>query len=210
MPKNRKNKRKRSYNKKINIICEGAKDKSESAYFKALIRDCRFDTNSVHVEVVDTEINTGLELVKVAKSLLKKDKKFQDIDEYWVVYDKDKYTKHPQTFDQAYGNGINIAFSSICFEVWILLHYEFTTKPFEKWDELIHYMKKEKGFINYEKGNISTYQKTKSKLQNAINNAKKMNKIIQEGHPNSKIYELNPYTDIYKLIEKIKSLGENS
>lgn len=210
MPKNRKNKRKRTYNKKINIICEGAKNKSESAYFKALIRDCRFDTNSVHIEVLDTEINTGLELVKVAKTLLKKNKKFQDIDEYWVVYDKDKYTKHPHTFDEAYKSGINIAFSSICFEVWILLHYEFTTRPFEKGDDLIHYMKKEKKYINYEKANASTYQTTKFKIETAIRNAKKMNKIIKEGHPSSKIYELNPYTDIYKLIEKIKSLDETS
>lgn len=143
MAKNRK-KRKRKFKKIINIFCEGAKNKSENAYLKALICDYNIDGNNIKVEVVDIKKNTGIELVKAAKALAKEEKKYKDIDEYWVVYDKDRYTKHPETFDEAYKNGIKITFSSICFEMWILLHFEYTTKAFNNSDEIIHYLVKEK------------------------------------------------------------------
>ena len=55
MPQKRKQAGSRKIEKRLFIICEGAKDKSESAYFKALIRDCSFRGKRVKVKVIDTK-----------------------------------------------------------------------------------------------------------------------------------------------------------
>ena len=56
MAKNRK-KNRRSFNKKINIFCEGEKNKSENSYLNALICDFNLDTNKINVEVVEIKKN---------------------------------------------------------------------------------------------------------------------------------------------------------
>ena len=202
MPKKRNKAGTRKVNKKIIIVCEGAKDKSESAYFKELKRCCFFASNEIEVIIQDTETNTGKELVKIANSY--RDKIYKDIDEAWVVYDKDGYSKHAETFDYAKHHNVKIAFSSISFETWILLHFGYTTRAFDKSENIISYLKHTYNF-DYYKSDYDTFNKIKDKTETAIANAKKVNKFIMEGYPNSKIYELNPYTDVYKLIEELLS-----
>ena len=57
-------------------------------------------------------------------------------DEVWAVYDKDGHPKHKEAYDLALlkiGDKIvNIAFSSISFEYWILLHFEENATAFER------------------------------------------------------------------------------
>lgn len=89
MPKPRPKSGSRSVQWRLLIVCEGAKDKSESAYFKALIKDHRNPDNRIEVRVVDTKKNTARELVREAKKL-KETKR----DQVWAVFDKDGYTLH--------------------------------------------------------------------------------------------------------------------
>jgi len=49
MPKKRNKPGTRKVNKKIIIVCEGAEDKSESAYFKELKKYCFFASNEIEV-----------------------------------------------------------------------------------------------------------------------------------------------------------------
>ncbi|WP_222597001.1 RloB family protein [Chitinophaga pinensis] len=57
-------------------------------------------------------------------------------DEAWAVFDKDQHPEHAEAFDLAgqsvNGNLVQIAFSSVSFETWILLHHEFCTTAFRK------------------------------------------------------------------------------
>ncbi len=55
MPKPRKQSGSRKLQHRMYILCEGMKNKSESAYFKALIRECKFVSNKIDVKVIDTE-----------------------------------------------------------------------------------------------------------------------------------------------------------
>ena len=204
MPKKRKKPGTRYFEKRLFILCEGKADKSESAYFKSLIKSCRLAGKRVEVTVVDTDKNTGRELAKEAKKI----KEFPN-DIVWIVYDKNGYTKHPETFNIAKQNGISIGFSSISFEYWILLHYEFTSRSFNKSEDIIKYLKN-KNYINYEKGSINIYSQTKNLLQTAILNAIKIQKYQISGNPNgTPIYDLNPYTNLNELIEKIKKFEIN-
>ncbi|MBN2739063.1 MAG: RloB domain-containing protein [Spirochaetales bacterium] len=204
MPKPRKKSGSRSIEKRLFIVCEGSKDKSESAYFKSLIKCCHFAGDKVEVRVIDTRKNTGRELVKMAKKI----KEFP-FDEAWVVYDRDGYTLHAETFSLAKDNKINIAFSAISFEIWILLHFEFTTHVFQKSDEVIKYIKS-KNYMNYEKSRTDVYSELKNKLKNAIKNAKKMQNHQIDGNPHgTPIYNMNPYTNIDQLINAIYELQED-
>ncbi|HCK23588.1 MAG TPA: hypothetical protein DHW31_02210 [Bacteroides graminisolvens] len=58
-------------------------------------------------------------------------------DEVWVIFDKDGHPKTEEAFVKAAGTvvndkKINIAFSSRCFEYYLLLHFEFIYKAFDK------------------------------------------------------------------------------
>ena len=58
------------------------------------------------------------------------------IDEVWTVFDKDRHPKIKEAFEAAEekvnGKCVNIAFSSICFEYFLLIHFEKIYKVFEK------------------------------------------------------------------------------
>lgn len=50
-----------------------------------------------------------------------------EIDEFWCVFDVEWPRNHPrlrEAVQQARGNGINLAISNPCFELWLILHFE--------------------------------------------------------------------------------------
>lgn len=201
MPKKRKKPGTRKIQKRLFIICEGMADKSESAYFKSLLKDCNFVGDKVVVKVKDTNKNTGKELVREA--IKAKEFKFDDA---WVVYDMDGYTKHAETFSLANNKNIKIAFSAISFEYWILLHFEYTTKSFSKSEEIIKHLKTKK-YIDYSKGDKSIYCQIKCNLEESIARAQNIRKSqLSSVSSNTPIYKINPYTNIDELINEILSL----
>lgn len=75
---------------------------------------------------------TPASYVKEARDGLKED----TFSEAWAVFDKDGHPAHEQAFALARetinGKPVRIAFSSIAFEHWILLHFEKNTTAFVK------------------------------------------------------------------------------
>ena len=123
----------------------------------------------------------------------------------WAVFDHDGYAKHAEAFSRARENDIKIAFSSICFEYWILLHYKKTTRAFSRCGDLIRLLSEETGTI-YKKNDIGLYDRTKDLIPIAMRNAKDCRKIVAEGsRAGTPIHELNPYTDIDILIEALEN-----
>ena len=202
MPKKRKQPGTRKFEKCIFILCEGEDKHSEYAYFTSLLKDYPIKGNRVKIEIVPTEKNTGKELVLEASKKIQS--KFKNIDEAWVVYDQDGYTKHAETFDLAKNLGIHIAFSATSFEYWILLHFEYTTTYFSKSEDIISYLKK-KNYINYAKNSKDIYEKTLNNLEIAITNAQRLRKDKEKTDYNIPIYSMNPYTDIDILISCIQN-----
>lgn len=201
MPKHRgQAKNIRSYKKALFIVCEG--EETEPNYFEQFIAGCNFRGKPVRVQVVETEENTAKELVKRAKEL-----KEIPTDEVWAVFDKDGYTKHAEAFNMALGNQIKIAFSSISFEYWILLHFEYTTRPFRKADDVIKYIEKKGYFDKYDKGDKGIYQKVKDNVMIAFERAKRVRSYQDAANPGEKIYRLNPYTNVDELMEAVNELS---
>lgn len=201
MPKPRKPQGSRKIEARMIIICEGEKNHSEHAYIEGFIKTLNINNKKIVFD--HTKYNTGKELVCKAKELCE----FKG-DKLWVVYDKDGYTKHPETFDMAKANSINIAFSSISFEYWILIHFSngYTTRVFEKSDDIISYMKNNCDYI-YKKNDRNMYKdiSKKGSLGQAESNAEKIQKYQLIASPGVPIYKLNPYTDMDKLTKDIKN-----
>ncbi|MGE4539287.1 MAG: RloB family protein [Desulfovibrio sp.] len=197
---------KRKPKPRILILCEG--EKTEPLYFKALKGDPAYkNLSSIDIIVSDTKPNTAKELVNLAIKL-KKEASKQDnpLFEIWVIIDKDGYTKHAEAFDLALKNTINIAFSSICFEYWILLHFLYTTKQFANCDEVINFLSKN-GVPNYKK-NLNIYDLIKTKKCSAIAHAKKLRGALPDLHTGTLPYKLNPYTNIDALVCRLIHFGE--
>ncbi len=53
----------------------------------------------------------------------------------WAVFDKDGHVAHEKAWEYATENGVNIAFSSVSFEHWLLLHFEYNSTAFAKSDD---------------------------------------------------------------------------
>ncbi len=200
----RRSGKKRKLKKTLFIVCEGKN--TEPIYFAGLIEDVRRQTQDYTYEVIiyDTPKNDPLGLVNEAKTLLEDSKN----DEAWTVFDKDGYTKHEKAFELARKEApkINIAFSSISFEHWILLHYERNFESFTKSKEIITHLRENNLFTNYSKRQkLNLYAKLRKRTFRAIENAAwlrfKQSKEIAKH--SKKIYEINPYTNVDKLVRKL-------
>ncbi len=190
-------------NKYIRILCEG--EKTEPNYFRGIIKANRIRG----ARVVKPKDNSPLGIVKAAKEEIKIAKKSKipasEI-EVWVVFDKDQHAKLPDAFQMARDNGIKVAFSNVCFEFWVLLHYEKSTKPFSNCDEIIKYIRTNHD-ADYLKKN-DHYERLYDKIEAAITNNKwLLNKHwIYELEKGTAIYDLNPYTDVYYLVSFLRNL----
>lgn len=194
MPKDRNRKRNtRKVKKRLFILCEG--EKTEYNYFTELVRSKNVRGRPITLKVVTTKRNTARELVEEAIKSRELPK-----DEAWAVFDKNGYTKHAEAFNKARSNDIKIAFSSISFEFWILIHFEYTTRTFHKSNEIIKYLKR---YFDYKKNDDKIYEYLKIKTKVAEKHAKKVRKFQKETNPGHKIYRLNPYTNVDELINSI-------
>ncbi|MEZ2279831.1 MAG: RloB family protein [Microcoleus sp.] len=199
----------------IYIVCEGTN--TERIYFEEIAQQNDvFEKYAIKVypseedqikaskkegESIKTD---AVNLVKLAKQEIK------NYDEVWAVFDKDGYTRHEEAFFDAQKHGIKLAFSSIAFEHWILLHYEQNRTDFPKSQNVIDHLEEAGYFTGYsKKADISIYSRLKNLTKTAIENAAWLRMEIANNLAacDDKIYELNPYTTVDDLVRKL--LGFN-
>lgn len=119
----------------IKIYCEGA---TEENYINDWRKEFREKTI---VTFVDTPHTSSLEIVQSAVDDRKCDLvdskrgKGSAYDEYWCIFDVDddhKNGKLARALDLARGNGVHVALSHPCLEIWFLIHFEYFVKPEER------------------------------------------------------------------------------
>jgi len=187
----------------IRILCEG--DKTEPNYFRGLIKSKQLQG----ARIVKPKDNSPLGVVRAAKRevAIAKSAKIPKADQIiWAGIDKDQHANLANAIKMAEDNNIKIAFSNVCFEFWVLLHFEKCTKPFRNCDEIIKYIRK-----NYDSDylkNNDHFERLKDKIEIAITN----NKWLIETHWNFEIkngtplYDINPYTDVFHLVKLLQEL----
>jgi hypothetical protein len=204
MPKPRENKQKKVA-PALRIYCEGAK--TEPYYIKGYINTFHSNARSIII-VEDTNKNTPVQLVKTAIAA-KKSTESNDI--FWVVYDRESPSKYSDKLHQearktAKDNGIEIAFSNVCFEYWLLLHFSYTTASYNSCDDLIKKSKlndylKSVGIHDYDKADPCIFYKLKEKVRDAIDNAIKLKKEATKTSEGNFIpCKINPYIDFHELL----------
>lgn len=197
--------KKRKPNVSIFIACEGSN--TEPLYFEKL-KEIIEDEDSYPYAITiypDKEFDEkpktdaiGLINVAIEKS--------EEFDELWVVFDKDGYTKHKEAFELAEKHNINIAFSSISFETWVLLHFERNNVSFAKSANIISgkFQSNESYLVNYAKsGDYNVYPFIENRTKQAFENASWLRNTISLINPKFTVYEVNPYTNVDFLVKKL-------
>ena len=200
MPKKRRNKVK-ALKSRLHVFCEGTR--TEPNYFNGYI-EMKF-AGSRLVCVEKSVKNDPVKLVQVAVKA-KAENPAGDI--FWVVYDRESVNeesnnKHDQAHQLAQSHDINIAISNVCFEVWLLLHFQKTAAAYSNYTDLIKRSRLTRHIKGYEKGAKISF----SSLQmcEARKNAKTINSQTKMAAEPSwtKPYQWNPYTNVYQLLDAI-------
>ncbi|PNU19851.1 hypothetical protein C2E25_10490 [Geothermobacter hydrogeniphilus] len=205
MPRKRKSNQK-NLKPRLHIFCEG--EKTEPNYLKGYI-ERRFPGTRLS-PVRPTPKNTPIQLVEEA---IREKEKNPSGDIFWVVYDREAPTKYPDALhaearSKADAHGIKIAFSNVCFEVWILLHFQPTVAAYANYDDLQKRSKLKTHIKNYDKGTKRLF--SGEEISTARKYAEDLNRRTIAGADPAwtKPYQWNPYTDVYKLLDAIDVFGE--
>ncbi|EJL6524885.1 RloB family protein [Vibrio cholerae] len=198
-------KSKRSSYEKILIVCEG--EKTEPNYFNEQVNHYKLNTANV---AVDGKCGSSPKSVfDRAKDLAQIEERRGDAyDRVYCVFDKDSHESYAQTLvdiDNYKSNSKFIAVTSVpCFEYWLLLHFEFSTKPYHASgkssiaDQVIKDLKK---YIpHYSKGDNTIFMQLLDQLDFAKQNAIRANKAASNDHTD------NPTTFVYELVEYLQNL----
>lgn len=203
---------KRKLKRTIFIVCEGTH--TERIYFEAIGEETAvaedFAVTVYPDETTEDPTTHALGLVQLAQS------KMSEFDEVWAVFDKDGYTKHAETFAAANtpidGKTVNIAFSSIAFEQWILLHFTRSEAAYPKSADIIAQLTGNNYFPGYVKTAYQeTYAQLKDKTIIALENSAWLRfRLTQQGIlPATPVYNTNPYTDADVLVKRLLGITED-
>lgn len=189
------------------ILCEG---ETEENYFKGLITQERYRRkfSPIDVEIFKPKDHSPLGLVNEAKLKINEAKREKNPYNFvWVIFDRDGHAKIPVAFEIARTSRpeIKIVYTKPCFEYYVLLHFEKTTKPFSKCDDVISYIN-EKYKIDYKKAsNLFDFLLTQK--ETGISNGNwVVNQFADEIENGKKIYELSAFSNVHELVEYLYSL----
>ena len=187
----------RKQKSKILIAAEG-KNKTEKTYFSNF-EDGKKSYNITYARGNNTDPLKIVKMLIEEIDELKLD--LQDDDVAYCIFDTDVDPNKNKIIDEAIQlakkNNIKIITSSPCFELWFLLHYDYTTANMDS-EEVIKRLKEY--YPKYEK-NINIYPNIIKEIDLAINRAKKIEKYQIDNNRRIGTVEANPNTEVYKIVE---------
>jgi len=192
---------------RVLIVCEG--EKTEPYYLKGLRTSLRLHP----ANVVIADKKSGLDpkgLVEYALEELKKDSDFNHV---FCVFDRDKHRTYDAALDKIRSKRLkgdtklHPIISIPCFEIWILLHFNYTTAPFQAAADdsncalVVRELRKEGRIPGYEKGIAKVFDLTVDNIDTAILRAKR----LEQFHLTSGVD--NPSTKMYQLVEHLRGMN---
>jgi hypothetical protein len=190
---------------KVLIVCEG--EKTEPNYFNGL-KD-HYGLNSANVEVCGECDSDPHGIAKFAKGRYREEKNAGDpFDRVYCVFDKDTHASYQQAIDQisrATPKEVFFAITSVpCFEYWLLLHFQYTTKPYEPLpgnsagNQVLRDLKAV--MPDYKKKNQDIFPVLLDQLEFAKHNAAHALDASKSG------YTDNPTTHVHQLVEYLQQI----
>jgi RloB-like protein len=178
------------------IACEGTV--TEPHYFSEIRRLLR--------SIVELQIIPGGTPKTIVKSAAARKKEAEvaarrrrdenlRFDEVWCVFDVDMHPLLPEARQQANDNGIHVALSNPCFELWMLLHFQ---------DQHAHI---ERGAVQHLcRQHIPGYRKTPPCEELAEYYGRALARAVEldRWHQTRGTEGANPSTGVYRLLEKMR------
>jgi len=167
------------------------------------------ELNSANVEIDGDCDSSPMSVAEYAKKRYVEEKRTGNgFDKVFCVFDKDSHTTYEEALRRIKSmkpKATFVAFTSIpCFEYWLLLHFNFTTKPFESTsaksscysliDELKRYLP------DYDKGESGIYKMISTKTKQAITWSERSLAQAGENHTD------NPSTHVHELVSYLMNL----
>lgn len=183
------------------IVCEG---ETEQAYFRAARQRYRLTTAEI-VIADNTKGSAPESVVQLAEEKYRDDGGY---DKVFCVFDRDSHESYQRARDRIVQlrtrtrNRIPIedAVSLPCFEVWILLHYEQTDRPFNRCVEVIQRIR-QAHIPGYEKANGEIAAALMERVDTALANADWLaNRAEITNH--------NPFTAVQPVIRHFSSVSD--
>lgn len=201
--------RRRKVKPVILIVTEGSQ--TEPKYFEHF----RTRQTNIDIRVVGSRTSSGetdyTSLIRKAIDYQNKNQiSITDGDSIWVIADGDINYNNPDPVNTknnqfvkarklAGSKGIQIAISNPCFELWYLLHFQYTTKFLKDYSAVNASLS---SFISDYKKSDDVYTSLFQHTKTAIQNAKQL-ELFHQKNGDFAPFELttNPFTDVYRLVE---------
>lgn len=174
------------------IVCEG---QTEKKYFEEFKQENRITSTSILSANGRTE---PTQLIKKADDHCKRN---IGIDRVYLVFDRDTHKSYNDALISIKNTPKYVAIPSVpCFELWILLHYQYQQS---RLDSNTAQLLLKKHLAEYKKNMPYLFKHTKAHLEQAKINATKLRDIEKYTAESGK----DPYTDIDQLIEDLEKLN---
>ena len=191
----------RDSRRSILIVTEGL---TEYTYFSQLRSEWRLPDIAIHVKKKESQ-NSPMGIVNYAE----KENRRKDFDYTWCIFDRDTTKNSSRLYEKvvqkAGQNKYDIADSFPCFELWLLMHFDFTTRQFENCKKV------ERALQNF----ISDYSKRLEylkrknifqfllpQLPSALENCEKLKNYNRKNNVTD-----GSVSNVHKLIIQIGTLG---
>ena len=173
------------------IVCEGGK--TEPNYFNGLRKEYRL--SSANIKITPAGGTDPMSIVSFAEREIER----EEYDRIFCVFDRDNHNNYNaavrRTSELDHFEAIT---SWPCFEVWVLLHFLYSSAPFERAGQLSAcdkvFKKVKKHFPTYTKSHRGVFDDLAPKLDDAIRHARRL------AQHNRQSGSVNPATKIHKLV----------
>jgi hypothetical protein len=179
------------------IVCEG---RTEQLYFRQLAIEVRHLLIEVEIEPEVGVPKTLVERAAKRKKEAERDARshrdsFLRFDEVWCVFDVDAHPHLPDARQQAQANGIHLAVSNPCFELWALLHFQDQSAYLDR-AAACHFLRRH--LPGYDK--VLAFERLRNSYDLAVERAANLDRRCESaGSPGD-----NPSTGVYRLTEQIR------
>ncbi|WP_085024118.1 RloB family protein [Anaerovibrio sp. JC8] len=192
--------------KRIIVISAEGKNKTETNYFR------KFNSDKVKIHFAP---GNATDPVKMVEELLQeceeKDIKRDSGDRAFCLVDSDvnaQKNKQIMVADKIAATnkeyGMEVIVSAPCFEEWFICHYIYSTKQYNSNEELLEAV--EKIIPEYSKGREDLYELLADYQEQAIQNAKRLEKHCVDSGRKIHTADFQPSTEVYKIIEAIRAI----
>ena len=182
------------------IVCEG---ETEEAYFAA----ARVHFRLTGAEVVIADNSVGSAPISVVRYAEQRGREPGGYDKIFCVFDRDCHASFDEARNRIRGlasrknKPLPIAeiVSIPCFEVWILLHFQYTDAPFGSCDEVVdrichHHMQ------DYKKADAAVVRRIMERLSVAKANAERLESAAA-------LNGYNPYTLVHRVLGHFETVA---